>query len=206
MKSQDETDVASSSEFSVLNFMGHDRRVPVRMSDPVQTFTALNVRVRMPDGWTYLATEPSDRAVRPTFVNVSSGAMLQLFPLPPLPDSADAADPFGQSPDADQNDGRVQWVSIGRTIRVDAPDGDRGTIPLAWQLGDPRRIGRWMGRNAVGDDVQIGLIAIDGGHGHAADAPSKMAAIVSIEAFCQGIEAANSVNSSSSTDPSNSTK
>lgn len=178
-------DASSESQFSVLNFLGRDRRVPVRSNDPFQQFSALGVRVRVTDGWTYLATESSDRAIRPTFVHVPSGATVQLFPMAKLPDGADILNGGGS--------GQVQWVSVGQTIRIDAPDGDRGTIPLAWHSGDPRRIGRWIGPSADGDLVQIGLVAIDGGHGHAAADPGKMVAQTAIESFCAGIEAADTV-------------
>lgn len=181
---------ASESQFSVLNFLGDDRRVPVRSSDPVQVFETLGVRVRVADGWTYLATKSSDRTIRPTFVHVPSGATVQLFPMPKLPEGADvlSGGGSGQVPS-----GQVQWVSIGQTIRIDAPDGDRGTIPLAWHSGDPRRIGRWIGPSAGGGWIQIGLVAIDGGHGHAAADPAKMVAQAAIESFCAGIEATKTV-------------
>lgn len=183
-------DGTPESQFGVLNFLGHDRRVPVRSNDPVQVFETLGVRVRVSDGWTYLATESSDRAIRPTFVHVPSGATVQLFPMAKLPDGADVLDGGDSGP---VSSGSVQWVSIGQTIRIDAPDGDRGTIPLAWHSGDPRRIGRWIGPSADGDFIQIGLVAIDGGHGHAAADPAKMVAQMAIESFCAGIEAVKSV-------------
>lgn len=180
-----DADASSASRLGVLNFLGNDRRVPVRMNDSVQVFDALGVRVRVGDGWTYLATESSDLAIRPTFVHVPSGAAVQLFPMAKLPEDADSLQSAGS--------GQVQWVSIGQTIRIDAPDGDRGTVPLAWHSGDPRRLGRWIGTSASGQSVQIGLIAIDGGHGHASADRAKMATLAAIESFCAGIEAVPAV-------------
>ncbi len=191
--------------FSALNFMGQDGRTPVRIDDRVLSFDQLGVRVRVPSGWTHLATAPPDRAIRPTFVHVPSGATVQLFPMQPsasqqvFPElkSDSDLDPVSESNARDRT-GSVQWIKIGRTIQIDAPNG-QGAISLGGNLGDPRRIGQWIGNGATGNGangtgVLLGLIAIDGGYGQSANSPNRSAANAAIESFCDGIETTGQVD------------
>ncbi|TWU58768.1 hypothetical protein Poly51_15480 [Rubripirellula tenax] len=176
-------------EAGVLNYRGQGEWIPIRDRDRVQEFADLGIRITLPDGWSMLARTVDERDLRPTFVNEASGCLLQLFPsegssVDPKgldeastnsrndapADSRDDAPPSIQTPNAN-----IRWVRVSKTVNVEVPDGGGGKFPLAWNLTDPRQVGRWsMG------DVEIGLVAV----AHHNDPQ----AVTAIEQFCAGIE------------------
>ncbi len=148
--------IKEPSSARTLEYMNGEDLVVVRLPGQSFEFPMLDVRIRLPDDWTYLSTTDPALETGPTFVNSKSQSIVKLRATWGVQWNGDPADLIRQ----ELGDTVIQWIKpIGNqhTVVAEMVDTPKQAfeISLRWSDQTFQRIGR-----LVCGEIELIVVAI----------------------------------------------